>query len=198
MKRVLKILSPILTVLLIVMVLFAAFLGFSARNSPDGISTVAGHKLLNVLSGSMEPAIMTGDVIIIEELAPDYVIREGDVITYRAADSPDMLITHRVMGAILIDDEVAAYVTKGDNNDSEDLGTVTRDRIIGVYKWRLPLLGYFASFVRQPLGTVLLVIIPGLMIIGSEFVKIWRLLGEMEAKRTKAAVFGGPDEPPAS
>ena len=94
----------------------------------DRIPAVFDYKVLSVLSGSMEPAIRTGDVIIVEPLRPEHEIREGDVITFRAADAPDMLITHRVIGIVSVNGEPAAYVTKGDANEAPDLSRFSGPR----------------------------------------------------------------------
>lgn len=190
-KRVLKVLSGLMTALLVVLLGVVMILAVSARRSPDGISTILGLKVLSVLSGSMEPAIHTGDVILVRPLTQQDVIREGDVITFRAKDNKDMLITHRVIGIASVNGKPAAYVTKGDNNDSPDSVPITRDQILGVYRFRVPYFGYIASFIRKPVGIVLFVILPGLILIGMEFRKIWSAVSEAEKAQGASAQTGG-------
>lgn len=178
-----RFLSGVLTAVLVVVLVATVALAISARRSADGLQTVLGYKVLSVLSGSMEPAIKTGDVIIVEPLKSDQEIAEGDVITFRAPDSPDMLITHRVVGIVSVNGEPAAYVTKGDNNDSIDLTPVQRSQVVGIQRWRIPYYGYLSNFMRRPLGIILCVIAPGLVLIGMEVRKIMQLVMEEERAR---------------
>lgn len=191
MKLLLKIARILTNILLAGVIALAAFVGISARAANDKFPTVMGHKVLTVLSGSMEPAISTGDVIIVKPLTPEDSIKEGDIITFRTKEKQDMLITHRVMGAVLINGEPRAYVTKGDANKSEDLGTVSREQVMGIYKWRVPYFGYVVDLMHQPKGIIALLVIPGAILIGSEFIKIWKLLGEAETAKKNAAADGG-------
>lgn len=187
MKVLLRILSGALTGVMAVVLVATVALAITARRSEDRIPSVMGYKVLSVISGSMEPAIMTGDVIIVEPLKPEQQIAEGDVITFRAKDKPDMLITHRVTGIISVNGQPAAFVTKGDNNDTEDLSTVARSQIVGIQRWRVPYYGYISNFVRTPVGVVLLVIVPGVALIGLEIRKLIKAVMEEEAaKKDKA------------
>ncbi|MFZ5649991.1 MAG: signal peptidase I [Bacillota bacterium] len=193
MKKFLNVFNIAVTIILVLVISAAAFLAFSARFSGDKMPSVAGHKVLTVLSGSMEPAIHTGDVIIIRPLAPDEQVKEGDVITFRTREKADMLITHRVMGIVSVNGVPKAYVTKGDANDSHDLSTVAREQVVGVYQWRVPYFGYFSDLLRKPFGIIAFVVLPGVILIGHELIKIYKILAEAEA----AKVGGGGDQPKA-
>ncbi|MDA8234128.1 MAG: signal peptidase I [Clostridia bacterium] len=183
MKLVLKITNIVLTSALILIIAFAAVIGFSAWLSEDKIPTINGYKLLTVLSGSMEPAIQTGDVIIERPLAAGEKVKEGDIITFFTKEKTDMLITHRVVGTINVNGKPAAYVTKGDANQSKDLSTVAPDQIVGIYKGRIPYFGYVSNFLHKPVGIIVGVILPGLILIGFEFRKIWQTLSAAEDKK---------------
>lgn len=189
MKRVLAILNGAVIVALMLVIAGAAVLAISARRSHDRVPTVLGHKVLTVLSGSMAPTIYAGDIIIVQPLAPGAEIHRGDIITFRSQEDSQMLITHRVVGMVLINGQAAAYATKGDANDSADLTPLAPDRIMGRYSWRLPFLGYIAQFLRTKLGVITIIVIPSLLLIGSEFRKMWRVLSE--AEKAHAAGGGG-------
>lgn len=190
MKLALKALNYLVTSVLVLIIGASLFLSLSGRRSPDRIPTVAGKKVLNVLSGSMEPAISAGDVIIIRPLAPKEELKEGDVVTYKATNTKgatqQMLITHRVIGILSVNDKPTAYMTKGDANDSKDLHPISRDQVVGVYVGRIPYFGYLAGFLRTPLGVILLLVIPGLLVIAGEVRKIYVILSEEEQKKAKA------------
>jgi len=186
MKRALQILSVAINVILILTIGAASILAFTARRSRDGIPTVLGHKVLAVISGSMEPAVHTGDVIIVRPLTAGQVPADGDIITFRSKDKPDMLITHRVVGTVKINGEPRAFVTKGDANDAMDLSAVSIEQVVGRYAWRVPYFGYVSSFLHKPLGIVLFVILPGIVLVGLELRKMWKAVNEAEAAKAAA------------
>lgn len=193
MKLMLKIGNVLLTAVLVLMILAGATYMISMKRSPDGNPTIAGYKLMTVISGSMEPAIGVGDVIISRVVSPGDSLQEGDVITYKAKGNSEMLITHRVV-RVTEEDGSKTYVTKGDNNDGLDMAGVTPSQVVALYRWRLPYFGYLAQFIRRPVGIALFVIIPGLYLIGIEVAKMWRVLAQEEAQRARAAVQGGKDQ----
>jgi signal peptidase len=183
-KWIVNVLNGFVMAVLILMVGASAFLAFSARRSPEAIPTLAGHKVLMIVSGSMEPTIRTGDVILIRPLQPGQAIRDGDIITFRVRENPSMLITHRVVGTILVNGKPVAYTTKGDANPAGDTAPVVREQVVGIYRWRVPYFGYIATAVHKPAGALLFIILPGLLLIGLEVRKIWRTLAEEEAAKT--------------
>ncbi|MDB4896793.1 MAG: signal peptidase type [Firmicutes bacterium] len=195
MKASMRILGVLLNVALVLIIAAGAILGFTGRRSPDGIPTVAGRKVLSVLSGSMEPAIHTGDVILVQPLAADQQINDGDVITFRVREKPDMLITHRVAGTVLVNGQPVAYTTKGDANPTVDSEVVVREQLVGRVQLRVPYFGYVSAFLHKPIGIVVCVILPGLILIGLEFRKIWSALAEQEAAKAASAQASGGDKP---
>lgn len=92
-----------------------------------------------VLSGSMEPALKTGGIVIADtrKRNPD----TGDIITYRLGD---MNVTHRVVGK-----RKNRYITKGDANDRKDPVMVKSEQITGTVVLDIPFLGYAAVFLQQ-------------------------------------------------
>lgn len=197
LQKVLKALNILVTAVLLLFVVASAALAISARRSNDALPTVAGHKLLTVLSGSMEPAIRTGDVIVVRPVQQGELAKEGDVITFFAKEDSSMLITHRVVGLIQVNQKPVAYVTKGDNNESQDLTPVPVDRVVGLYQWRIPFFGYISDFMHKPFGILLFVVLPGLLFIGGELKKVWRAMEETEDS-VKAPNPAQPQEPAAS
>ena len=86
------------------------------------LTKVAGFSVLRVDSGSMEPSISVGDILIIKECG-NYEV--NDVITYNVDN--DYLVTHRIIEK----KEDNNFVTKGDNNNTKDNDKVTRENIEG-------------------------------------------------------------------
>jgi len=69
-----------------------------------------------VQSGSMEPAIHTGSVVMVKP-ASDYKI--GDVITFGEVSKTKAPITHRIYDIKVVDGN-PVYITKGDANNAPD------------------------------------------------------------------------------
>lgn len=98
-----------------------------------------------VVSGSMEPSIMTGSLAFIDK--KDKVIEEGDIISFYAGDA---LVTHRV-----IEITENGYRTKGDNNETADAGIVTDGQLEGTLVFNLRGMGYFLKVFALPVGTAM-------------------------------------------
>lgn len=118
-----------------------------------------------VLSGSMEPSISTGDVIVVDGVDPAS-IEERDVITYLRADA-ETPTTHRVVGITEQGDELA-FVTQGDANDEPDASPVPASQVMGQVIFTIPYIGYVIEFVNTPMGFVALVIVPFVLLLLSE------------------------------
>lgn len=79
----------------------------------------------------MAPTIETGDLTFISR--PDQ-IEVGDIAVFRVNGS---IVTHRIVD---IEDD-GSYVTQGDANPSPDRWDPGSVEVIGVYLFRIPLLG---------------------------------------------------------
>jgi len=83
---------------------------------PDKVPDFMGYKPFIVLSGSMEPTILTGDIVVTKEIAADSIAK-NDIITFRS--DKNTVITHRVTD-ILYKDGNISFLTKGDANTGAD------------------------------------------------------------------------------
>lgn len=126
-------------------------------------ATIAGHELLIVVSGSMSPAIRTGDLVAVRSVDPA-TIAVGDVITFRDAAMPSMLITHRVI-AITQGDHGPVFTTKGDDNPVPDKLPVAASQLVGKVQTRIAYGGRIVTFLRSPLGVLSLIVVPGLFVL---------------------------------
>lgn len=131
-----------------------------------------GYQSLTVMSGSMEPAIGTGDVVLDETIAP-LEARVGDVVTFSDPDDPTRLITHRVRD-IRATPEGVAFVTKGDANDTTEGWTVPAEGTIGAVRYRIPWAGYLLVWLRTPWVRFVVLVIPAILLGAVEIVRIWR------------------------
>lgn len=124
-----------------------------------------------VLSGSMEPALTPGDVVIVDASAP---IRIGDVITYRTS-AEAVPRTHRV---ISISD--GGYETKGDANENADPVVIPFESVLGRVTLTIPLVGHVILWTNTPLGYVSLVVVPLVLLALNELLAWMRRRSESE------------------
>jgi signal peptidase len=110
------------------------------------LPSVFGLKSLTVVSGSMEPTIETGSVVIDEVISP-LDAGPGDIVTFQDPLRPRQL-THRLQ-KMRVEGDTAYMVTLGDANDAPERWTVRTDGQIGRVVAHLPKLGY----ARAVLGT---------------------------------------------
>lgn len=142
----------------------------------------ADRELYSVQSGSMEPAISVGDLVIVER---NYdTLRRGDVVSYRSPDNPKVLITHRIVG---IDTVRGLLTLKGDGAPAVDT-PVAMHMVVGKVAYAVPKAGYPFDFLRHPLGLGVAVYIPAAVIAFGEI----RKLGMHYASVSRYRLYGHP------
>ncbi|MBS1679270.1 MAG: signal peptidase I [Actinobacteria bacterium] len=138
------------------------------------------------LSGSMEPAISPGDVVIDEGIEP-WEARVGDIVTFRDPQDESKLLTHRVVATKDTGSHIW-FVTKGDANNTREHWRVAATGEIGRVVYTVPWVGHVAVLTRSKLGWALLVGVPLLLIAIEELVRIWRPRGRPgEGSSTRGA-----------
>ncbi|MEQ6896250.1 signal peptidase I [Microbacterium sp. KR10-403] len=110
---------------------------------PVGASAAFGLEFSRVVSGSMEPTIMTDDFVVQRAPEPGD-LQEGAIVTYRYGF---ISVTHRVF-AVLPD---GTAIMKGDNNPTADRAPITQDDLVGVVVTHIPQPA--AGFLQQFLST---------------------------------------------
>ena len=125
-------------------------------------------KVKVVKSGSMEPYIKTGGIVVIR---PEGTYSIGDVVTFGKDTKTQIPTTHRIVN-INGTGPLRTFTTKGDANEEADPVVTRLSDISGKVVLTMPYLGYILDFAKKPLGFVLLVGVPALMIIVDEIGKI--------------------------
>ncbi len=110
-----------------------------------------GVSPLIVVSGSMEPTIRTGSLLLARE-RPVGEVDVGDIVTVERTDGHG-LITHRVQAVDTVDG-VITLTLKGDANTLSDPTTYT-PASVGSYVFAIPGAGHLAAFLQA--GTGLLI-----------------------------------------
>ncbi|MEK7509659.1 MAG: signal peptidase I [Patescibacteria group bacterium] len=140
-----------------------------------------------VKSGSMEPAIPTGALVVVK---PAESYRKGDIITFGEDTARDIPTTHRVIAAAG-SGAGTTYTTKGDANEDQDTTQIVQRDIIGKVVFHLPYAGFVLDFARQPLGFALLIGIPAGLVILEELMAIFK-----EVRRTVRRRRGSDNDKP--
>jgi signal peptidase len=173
------------------LVLLAIVLPFVIYAVPQVVG--ANHSYA-VLSGSMEPTMNPGDVIIVNSVAASK-IETGDVITFRKGGEKRPT-THRVI-EVVEQDGTGAFRTKGDANEDPDQSLVGPDEIqgkvmsIGGHLFVIPYMGYVLQFANTQLGFVALFVVPIALLILTE---TWSLISSAGATGTDACSEADPED----
>ena len=95
-----------------------------------------------VMSGSMEPLVEPGDVLVAEPIAQDKLkssLRKQQVILAQDPAHPGTLLTHRVYALF---DQNDNLTTKGDANKNPDSTPMPMKNILGYERIHVPMIGY--------------------------------------------------------
>lgn len=133
---------------------------------------LAGYRSFTVRSGSMTPAIETGDVVVTEPISP-LSARVGDIVTFVDPEGTGKLFSHRVQSVRAAGEDVA-FVTRGDANTSTEHWRVPADGSIGKVVYRIPKVGYALAWIDSPPARLALIAIPALLLLWAALVRIWR------------------------
>ncbi len=96
---------------------------------------------LVVLTGSMEPLVYPGDVVLVERISKESEVKKlavGDIINF---DREDINITHRIIRIENDDAGNISFETRGDNNDSADTELVKPNDVNGTIIEVVPKVG---------------------------------------------------------
>ena len=144
-------------VLMAAVVLCNLLLIVSSIRNPGQMPSAFGRKPAIVLSGSMEPTFMVGDVILLKKTKHPDQLEVGDVACYLYSGKAT---THRVIERFEADGK-PRYIMKGDYNNVEDRLAVDPEQIQGVWTGgRIPGLGRVLMFMQSTMGMFLLLICP--------------------------------------
>jgi len=147
-----------------------------------------------VKSGSMEPNIPTGSLVVVK---PSSSYGIGDVITFGADTKTEIPTTHRIIGFEADDAGRTGFRTKGDANEDPDTNLVRAGEVIGKVAFHVPYVGFVLDFARQPLGFALLIGVPAALIILEEGITIVKEVKANVRRRKRKEEGEGPDDEPS-
>ncbi|PIZ65023.1 signal peptidase I [Candidatus Roizmanbacteria bacterium CG_4_9_14_0_2_um_filter_39_13] len=144
-----------------------------------------------VLTGSMEPKVPKGSVVI-NKWTEQKNLKVDDVITFQhtsdISEKEVVYITHRI---VKIDKNslLWRYETKGDANPVSDFGSVTQAGIEGKVIVTIPFIGYLIEFFKTPAGFILFVALPLLIFIIRQIRDILRLWQKRNSPKNNSKIL---------
>lgn len=210
-KQIGKIILDILLYLFLAVCIFAVFITLTSKRDSDGAAEVFGYQMRLVASESMAACELTDvsgykikDIplrsMVFVKVVPDdpaeadkfyRSLQVGDVLTFRYVYTTQVTITHRITAIEEVEGGFKITLA-GDNKNAEDGQLVqvidtsipnSTNYVIGKVTGQAKLFGVIMSFLMQPVGIILLIILPCFIIILLEVLKIVRVLGADRRKR---------------
>ena len=201
----LTVLGIILCVILVPILVVNVTMIVKSYTNPDEYPSFAGYNLMIVLSPSMENTIMTGDLILVKNADAQDIkgessagAQDGDIISFFDPDSSKQsVLTHRCK-TVQDTDGTISFITKGDNNMSEDLTPCPAENLIGKYITRIPGAGNVAMWLQTTPGLIVCVAVPIVLLVAYDLIMKKRydkskkkdtdaLLAELESLRAQQA-----------
>ena len=151
---------------------------------------LAGWQLGFVRTGSMEPALPTGSLVVMSPITADEV-EAGMVVQFVDPRDASRSVTHRVMRVHRDDDGNLSLVTKGDANSDRDTAEVPPENVRAKVRWHVGGLGLVLWQLQWPRALVF-VLVPALLVGLGAIFRLAARPDERPGRRRVAAASGHP------
>ena len=165
-----------------------------------GYANIFGFSMFRVVTGSMEPTIPVGALLICDEVDME-AIRVEDIICFRAQESAifGQMMTHRVTGIFQDTDGALLFATKGDANLSADGFMVSQTNFVGKVIWHTGannVLSSIFSFFTNKIGFLACIVFP-ILLLGGLLMKdcVQNIRGELEEALKELERESAPKDP---
>lgn len=177
--------NALVSVLLIFAVLLCLWVTFQVIGK--GYVNLFGYSMFRVVTGSMEPTIPVGSLLICQQIDME-TIQVGDIICFRAQESAifGQMVTHRVTGIFSGVDGSLLFETRGDANLTADVFMVSQKNFVGKVIWYAGannVLSSILSFFSNKIGFFACIVIP-ILLLGGLLMK--ECVGSIRAEMRKA------------
>lgn len=172
-KNIKKVLNIFCWILIAVLVLMVTITMIAKVNGET--PSIFGYSIYRVSSGSMEPELMVGDVILSHRLENPKDLKEGDVVTFNGANEYEgRVVTHEIIKEPYEENGIFMVQTKGVANPTPDT-PITTDSIKGVMVRKVPVLDTIYNIFFSRWGLLILIVLL-LFIFVDEIIVIVRIL----------------------
>ncbi|MDV8002472.1 signal peptidase I [Rhodococcus sp. IEGM 1408] len=104
------------------------------------VPRVSGAQPYTVLTGSMEPSIAPGALVVVRQV-PAEELNAGDVITFQPYSGNPAVVTHRITGIYQDMSGQTRIYTQGDANNTPDDWALVPEQVRGTLWYSVPQLG---------------------------------------------------------
>lgn len=191
LKKIFAIAGRVIQIAIIVLAVFmVVFTVMSLTVLDEAERNFFGFKAYAVLSGSMsETDFDAGDIVVVRTIDPSK-LKAGDIVSYISVDEENdgEIITHKIRTLVTDIDGNPGFITYGTTTDTDDETIVTYDMIVGKYVFKIPNVGSFLEFLREPAGYMIFIFLPLAVIIVMQAInslKIYRTIQSGDSEDTK-------------
>ena len=143
---------------------------FSIQVVTKGYVTIGGYSMFRVVTGSMEPTISTGSLLLCKNTKIEN-IEVNDIVCYKTkvAEIHGSIVTHRVVNKQKDDNGNVYLETRGDANASSDPYYVDSWDLIGKVQWysgEHNFMNDILAFISSKMGFLVCVALPVLLVAG--------------------------------
>ncbi len=140
-----------------------------------------GWRVDAVISGSMEPELKVGSLVVARPVEPGS-ITPGDIITFYLKGTSDTAVTHRVID--VKHNSPLYFETKGDANEYPDPFIVPAGDLLGKICLHVPYLGYITEFLKTPYGYIIGLAVPTAIVIAVYIRSVYVVISNGTGKKT--------------
>ncbi len=160
--------SAAVTVLLVLAVMLCLYAAIQVLS--NGYVNIGGIMMFRVVTGSMEPTIPTGALLITREV-DIHTVKMDDIVCFRTQEAAiwGKIVTHRVVGIQNNLQSGRVLMTKGDANLTMDGYLVSEDNFVGKVIWHTgddSVLADIFSFFTNKVGFLGCIVFPCLLLAG--------------------------------
>jgi len=152
-----------------------------------------GYNLYYILTGSMEPELSAGDIIVGKKVDTS-VLSVGDVVVYGGleGETKGKIITHKITD-ILTEGGDTVFITKGTANVISD-PPVKPDQIISRMEFKVPFAGAVFSLVNSRWGFFVIIILPLGFLLAGEIISLVKACKEIKEEEQNETENNDSDE----
>jgi len=190
--------NVLITGLLILAVLLCMWV--TVQVISKGYANVFGFSMFRVVTGSMEPTMPVGALLICRQVDMD-TIRMGDIICFRTQESAifGQVVTHRVVGILQDSNAGLLFETRGDANLAVDGFMVSQTNFLGKVIWHTgasSVLSSVFSFFTNKVGFLACIVLP-ILLLGGLLMKdcVRNIRNELEEAMEELERESAPKDP---
>lgn len=148
-----QIVSIVLFILLALLLVYNIALISQSVINPSKTPSFLGIKTYTIVSGSMQPELNIGDIVVVKEVS-DKELNVNDIIAYRSGQN---VVTHRIVDINYINGQ-KQYITKGDYNNIEDDEILTIELIEGKVVNKIKYIGNITILLQDKFSIILIML----------------------------------------